>query len=237
MCGRYAASRSPEDLIVEYEAVDDTEGVRLPADFNVAPTVPVHAVHTRVRDGERVLSVLRWGLVPSWSEDPRVGGRLINARAESVADKPAFRAAFARRRCLIPADGWFEWTALEDRPGKQAYYLTPHDGGGLTLAGLWEVWGSGGARLPTCTIVTTEATGQLAEIHNRMPLALPVDRHAAWLDPDHPSPENLLASPPEEFVAAMEVRPVGPEVGNVANTGAGILRRYDEQLAAAERLF
>ncbi|MBA3419230.1 MAG: SOS response-associated peptidase [Geodermatophilaceae bacterium] len=235
MCGRYAASRSPEDLIVEYEAVDGTDGARLPADFNVAPTVPVHAVRTRVRDGVRELSVLRWGLVPSWAEDARVGSRFINARAETLTAKPAYRSAFARRRCLVPADGWFEWTVRVDRPGKQAYYMTPYDGAGVAFAGLWEVWASGAGRLLTCTIVTTEAIGQLTALHDRMPLVLPAERHAEWLDPEHPDPQSLLAPPPAEFVAGLEVRPVGPEVGNVANTGPGLLHRYDEP--AAQTLF
>jgi len=237
VCGRYAASRSPEDLIVEYEAVDGTSDARLPADYNVAPTVPVHAVRTRVRDGVRELSVLRWGLVPSWAEDPRIGARLINARAESVAAKPAFRSAFARRRCLIPADGWFEWTANTDRPGKQAYYLSPAGGDGLAFAGLWEVWGGPADRLLTCTIVTTAASGQLQDIHDRMPLVLPGDLHAAWLDPDHPDPGALLAPTPASVIAALDVRPVGPQVGNVANTGPGLLERYDGPAPAAQTLF
>jgi len=237
MCGRYAASRSPEDLIVEYEAVDGTADARLPADYNVAPTVPVHAVRTRVRDGVRELSVLRWGLVPSWAENPRIGGRFINARAESVTMKPAFRSAFTRRRCLIPADGWFEWTPRVDRPGKQAYFLTPYDGAGLAFAGLWEVWGGAEERMLTCTIITTEATGQLTAIHDRMPLVLPAAAYAAWLDPEHPDPAALLKTPSAEFVAGLELRPVGAEVGNVANTGADLLRRHDEPVPTAQTLF
>ncbi len=237
MCGRYAASRSPEDLIVTYEAVDGTADARLPADYNVAPTVPVHAIRTRVRDGVRELSVLRWGLVPSWAEDPRIGGRFINARAESVTVKPAFRKAFARRRCLIPADGWFEWMSRIDRPGKQAYFLTPYDGAGLAFAGLWEAWGGPGERLLTCTIITTEATGQLTGIHDRMPLVLPPTAFAPWLDPAHPNPEALLTPPSADFVARLELRPVGPEVGNVANTGPALLRRYDEPVPTAQTLF
>ncbi len=223
--------------MVEYEAVDGAAGARLPANYNLAPTMPVHAVRARVRDGVRELSVVRWGLVPSWADDPRIGGRLINARAESVTVKPAFRGAFARRRCLIPADGWFEWTARVDRPGKQAYYLTPYDGAGLAFAGLWESWGNGDERLLTCTIVTTEAAAQLTAIHDRMPLVLPRDRHAAWLDPDHPDPAALLVPPPADVLAGLELRPVGPGVGNVANTGPSLLHRYDEPAPAAQTLF
>ncbi len=229
MCGRYAASRSPEDLIVEYDAVDGTADARLPADYNVAPTVPVHVIRTRVRDGVRELAVLRWGLVPSWADSPRIGGRFINARAESVSTTPAFRRAFAARRCLIPADGWFEWAPRADRPGKQAFYLTPRDGAGLAFAGLWEVWGGSGPRLLTCTIITTPATGHLAGIHDRMPLVLPVDRHSGWLDPRYADPAGLLAPPPAAFVDGLDARPVGPAVGNVANTGPGLLDRYDDE--------
>ena len=127
----------------------------------------------------RVLSVAKWGLVPSWAKDASGGARMLNARSESLVDKPAFRAAFARRRCLIPADGWFEWTPRTDGPGKQAYFMTAE--GGLVFAGLWEVWGVGDERLYTCTVVTTAALGQLTAVHDRMPLVLTRDRWAAWL--------------------------------------------------------
>lgn len=173
------------------------------------------------RDGSvRVVDAVRWGLVPSWASTPAIGSRLINARAESLTDKPAFRAAFARRRCLVPADGWYEWAPRPDGPGRRPFYLTPDAGGLLAFAGLWEVWGRGDDRLLTCTIVTTAAVGPLAAVHDRMPLVLTGPDRAAWLDGDADAATALLAKPPAaEVVAGIELRPVGPAVGNVANTG------------------
>ncbi len=193
--------------------MDASEGVDLRPSYNVAPTdrvrvvrrsrrahefsavgaaTPSLAVATGARAG-RVVSVVRWGLVPSWAKDPGIGSRMLNARAESLAEKPAFRAAFARRRCLVPADGWFEWTPKRNEPGKQAYYMTPAGGGGLVFAGLWEVWGSGEERLYTCTVVTTAALGPLAAVHDRMPLVLPPERWSAWLGEEETEPAALLA--------------------------------------------
>ena len=154
MCGRYAASRDPDDLVEEFE-VDRPPERRLDPDYNVAPTKPVYAVLERVpRDqpgaaAERLLAVVRWGLVPSWAKDPGIGSRLINARVETVAEKPAFRRAFARRRCLLPADGYYEWYTPEDpaaprgkggRPLKQPFFITSGDGSSLAMAGLYELW-------------------------------------------------------------------------------------------------
>lgn len=237
MCGRYAASRSPEDLIVEYEAVDGTGGRPPPPDYNIAPTDPVLTVRTRVRDGVRELSLAHWGLVPSWASDRKVGARQINARAETVQQLPAFRSAFARRRCLVPADGWYEWVAGTDdgKPGKQAYYLTPYDGAGVAFAGLWEVWGE--QRLLTVTILTSAAVGALAGVHSRMPLVLPPQRFAAWLDPGFPDPGELLAPTPDDLVAGLEIRPVGPRVGNVAHDGPELTRRREPDLPDPQTLF
>jgi putative SOS response-associated peptidase YedK len=162
--------------------------------------------------------------VPSWAKDASGGAHMLNARAESLVEKPAFRAAFARRRCLVPADGWFEWTPRENAPGKQAYFMTPAGGGGLVFAGLWEVWGSGEDRIYTCTIVTTAAVGALAAVHDRMPLVLPRDRWATWLGEDgHADPATLLAPSPAELVEAVEIRPVGAAVGNVRNKGPELI--------------
>lgn len=227
MCGRYAASRSPEDLIVEYEALDGTQGEHAGPDYNVAPTDPVLTVRTRTGDGQRELSLARWGLVPSWSADRRGAAGRINARAETVQQLPAFRAAFARRRCLVPADGWYEWVRRTNRPGKQAFFMTPYDGDGVAFAGLWETWGE--PRLLTVTILTTAAVGALAQVHHRMPLVLPTSRHGAWLDPAHPDPGRLLAPTPDSLVRRLEIRPVGPRVGAVTNDGPDLVERCDPQ--------
>ena len=177
----YASTRGAYDLAVEFDAVDVLLDEPLRPDYNIAPTVDVPIVRRSRRAGGRVVDAARWGLVPSWAADPAIGSRMFNARAETLVDKPAFRAAFLRRRCLVAADGWYEWAPYSDRPGKQAYYLAPADGSPLVFAGLWEVWGSGPDRLTSCTIVTTAAVGQLREVYDRMPLVLPAARWAAWL--------------------------------------------------------
>jgi putative SOS response-associated peptidase YedK len=235
MCGRYVARREAGDLVAEFEAEDGTGGL-LVADYNVAPTDPVPVVLSRHRPGDRGgpavrrLRVARWGLVPSWAPDTRRGGRLINARAETVAELPAFRSALVRRRCLLPADGWYEWAPREDGAGRQPTYLTPADGSPLAFAGLYEVWGE--ERLLTCSIVTTAAVGELTAVHDRMPLALPRRSWAGWLDPARTDVSHLLA-PDLEVLAGLELRPVGPAVGNVANDGPGLI----EPVAAVPTLF
>jgi putative SOS response-associated peptidase YedK len=232
MCGRYAASRSTDDLAVEFEAVPAEGQAPLPADYNVAPTKDVHVVrHKKERDaegrptggGHRELRAVRWGLVPSWAKDVSVGNRLLNARVESLTDKPAFRRAAASRRCLVPADGWYEWAKRLDSPTKQPYFITPQDGSVVAFAGLYEVWGRGEERLYTCTVVTAPAVGALAEIHDRMPLVLPRDRWAAWLDPARDDVGDLAGPTPPELVEALELRPVSTRVNTVANNGPELL--------------
>ena len=234
MCGRYASSRSPEDLVEEFEVVADRTPAPLAADYNVAPTKEVYAVVERppARDSpeppERQLRVLTWGLVPSWAKDPSIGHRMINARMETVADKPAFKRAFAVRRCLLPADGYFEWyptsrTTKAGKPVKQPFFIRPADGGVLAMAGLYEIWRDptraedDPARFRwTCTVLTTEAEDSLGHIHDRMPLMVERDRWSQWLDPRVGGELSLLvpAAPGHR-----EAYPVSPAVGNVRNNG------------------
>ena len=244
MCGRYAASRKPEDLAVEFEAVPAEGQPPLPADYNVAPTKDVYVVRqAKERDAEgrptggahRELRAVRWGLVPSWAKDPSVGNRMLNARVESLSEKPAFRKAAASRRCLVPADGWYEWAKRLDSTAKQPYFITPEDGSVLAFAGLWEVWGQGEERLYTCTVVTAPATGALSAIHQRMPLVLPPDRWADWLDPGREDVAELAQPTPPEFVAGLELRPVGADVNNVRNNGPQLLARADSVAAPARQ--
>jgi putative SOS response-associated peptidase YedK len=243
MCGRYAASRKPEDLALEFEAVP-AGGTPLPADYNVAPTKDVHVVRwKKERDaegaltggGHRELRAVRWGLVPSWAKDVSVGNRMINARVESLTDKPAFRTAARTRRCLVPADGWYEWAKRLDGPTKQPYFITPQDGSVLALAGLWEVWGRGEDRLYTCTVVTSPAVGALHEIHDRMPLVLPRDRWAGWLDPAREDVEALVEPTPPEVVEALELRPVSTAVNNVAHNGRQLTERAETVAEPADQ--
>ena len=247
MCGRYASTRDPATLAVEFDALDATGGMAPEADYNVAPTKAVLSVvtrHPRDADGTpdpdrtvRSIRVMRWGLVPHWAKDPSVGSRMINARAESAASKPAFCDAVARRRCLLPADGWYEWQA-EPGSRKQPIFITPADGSGVALAGLWSTWwGSGlstatAPALVTCAVVTTEAVGPLAEIHDRMPLILPVQAWEAWLDPDSDDPGELLAPPAAELVHALELRPVSTAVNDVRHGGPELIERAQPEQPA-----
>ncbi len=214
MCGRYATTRSAADLSAWFEAVDATgEAGGVVPRYNLAPTDPAPLVHLAA--GERVLSVGRWGLLPHWARDPREGARMINARVETVATTRAYAEAYARRRALVPADGWYEWRRVGST--RQAYYLTPHDGSVLAFAGLWSRWGP--ARLLTFTVLTTAAAGPLAAVHDRMPLVLPPSRWAEWLAGEPP--------PPGIADGRLEIRPVGPAVGNVRNDGPELVRRVD----------
>jgi putative SOS response-associated peptidase YedK len=161
MCGRYASSRRPEDLVSYFEVEDPPEEELAPS-WNVAPTDPVYAV-VQSREGARQLRVLRWGLVPSWSKDAKGGARMINARSESVREKPAFRKAWTSRRCLVPADGYYEWK--QEGNAKQPFYLSTPDP--LAMAGLYEHWKNpDGEWLSTCTVITTTAPDELGEIHD-----------------------------------------------------------------------
>jgi putative SOS response-associated peptidase YedK len=225
MCGRYATTRSDADLTLLFDAVDVTEG--LTPSWNVAPTDPVPLVRVSTRHDARVLDTARWGLVPPWATDPRAGVRMINARSETVATSPAFAPSFARRRCLVPADGWFEW--VRDGKRKQPYYMTPADGSTLAFAGLWSAWGPDS--MLTCSVLTTAALGALAEVHDRMPLILPPERWPAWLAGGGDGAE-LLRPPSSAAVEAIEVRPVRPDVGNVRNNGPELIIPADEERTA-----
>ena len=211
MCGRYASSRKPDDLVGYFEVQDPPEEV-LPPSWNVAPTDPVYAV---VQRETRQLRVLRWGLVPSWAKDPKVGARFINARMETVATTNAFRVAYAKRRCLLPADGYYEWKP--EGPGKQPYFLTSTSGDPLAMAGLFEHWKRpDGTWLSTCTVLTTSAPDELGEIHDRTPLLVPKELWAVWLDPTVTDPEAVLVP---GTPGVLDAWPVGQEVGNVRNNG------------------
>ncbi|WP_121258116.1 SOS response-associated peptidase [Nocardioides ferulae] len=240
MCGRYASSRRPEDLVEEFEVVESRVPTPLAPDFNVAPTKEVYAVVERppTKDSpeppERQLRVLRWGLVPSWAKDPAIGNRMINARMETVAEKPAFRRAFAARRCLLPADGYFEWYPTEQltsrgKPRKQPFFIRPRDHGTLAMAGLYEIW-----RDPTradddperfrwtCTVITTQAEDTLGHIHDRMPLMVERERWSSWLDP-RTAGDSLLGLLTPASPGLLEAYPVSTLVSNVRNNGPELL--------------
>ncbi len=239
MCGRYASSRRPEDLVEEFE-IDRVEVKEaLAPDYNVAPTKPVYAVLQRPPRGEdesatvaeRQLRVLSWGLVPFWAKDPAIGNKMINARMETVHEKPAYRKAFASRRCLLPADGYFEWYPTQQltkagKPLKQPFFIHPADGGVMAMAGLYEIW-----RDPTrdeddplrfkwtCTVLTTTAEDAVGHIHDRMPLLVEPERYAAWLDPAANDPDVLRGLLVPAAPGRLEAYPVSTAVNSVRNNG------------------
>jgi putative SOS response-associated peptidase YedK len=245
VCGRYASSRSPEDLVEEFEVEQSLVSDPLPADYNVAPTKEVYAVVSRPpskekrRPVQRQLRVLSWGLVPSWADDPAIGSRLINARVETAAEKPAFRKAFARRRCLLPADGYYEWYTPEaqtqgapdvngrrTKQRKQPFFVHDRQGAVLAMAGLYEIWrdptrpdDDPGRFSWTCTVLTTDAEDDLGHIHERMPLLVEPERYAAWLDPTVPDPAALRRLLVPAAPGRLEARPVRTLVNNVRNNG------------------
>ncbi|TDC36862.1 SOS response-associated peptidase [Micromonospora sp. 15K316] len=220
MCGRYATTRSSGELSAVFESSDDTGGEVGP-DYNVAPTDPVPLVRLSPQ-GHRALAVGRWGFLPHWARSAAGAARMINARAETVATSRAYAGAFARRRCLVPADGWYEWVRSPE--GRQAYYMTPRDGSVLAFAGIWSTWGSGDGERLTFSVLTTAALGELAEVHDRMPLLLPRESWASWLTSTD-DPAALLVPPAPEWLAGLEVRPVGPAVGDVRNDGPRLTAR------------
>jgi putative SOS response-associated peptidase YedK len=181
------------------------------------------------------LRPLRWGLVPSWAKDPSVGARMINARMETVHEKPAFRTAFAKRRCLLPADGYYEWVTaagpLAGKTHKQPYFIAPADGSVMAMAGLYEYWrdrsvaddDAPGAWLTTCTVITTDATDAAGRIHPRMPLTLPPDAYDSWLDPRHHDTEQLRSLLQLPAHGEVEVRAVSTAVNSVRNNGPELL--------------
>ncbi len=234
VCGRYAASRSPDDLVEEFEVERVEVREQLEPDYNVAPTKTVYAVLTRrsleLPEGSpavRQLRVVTWGLVPSWAKDPSIGSRLINARMETLTEKPAFRRAFAKRRCLLPADGYYEWYA-GSAPGaaKQPFYIHPTDGGSLAMAGLYEFWRSEHADPDdpaswrwTATVITTQAEDALGQIHDRMPLMVARDRWTHWLDPATSEPDELRGLLVPAAPGLLRADPVSTAVNNVRNNG------------------
>jgi putative SOS response-associated peptidase YedK len=215
MCGRFALISETEQVAELFE-VENTAVPIPPAipRYNIAPTQPVLAVRLD-ENGRRELTFFRWGLIPSWSKDMSVGSRLINARAETVTEKPSFRNAFKRRRCLIPADGFYEWQKVNGK--KQPLYIHGTDGRPLALAGLWELWQDPeGTRLQTCTILTTTPNELMASIHDRMPVIIEPEDFSMWLDPGQ-NPDDalhLLRPYPAEKMTAY---PVSTAVNSPSN--------------------
>lgn len=215
MCGRFLLRAPP----VEIAAIFDIPGpvANFPPRYNIAPMQDLMAVRFNPATGRRSLDPLRWGLVPRWAEDPGFGAKCINARAEGLAGKPAFRDAFARRRCLVPANGFYEWR----RTGRTRtpYAIQPRDGGLFAFAGLWEGWRDPVTRdiLRSCTIITCPANAAVAAIHDRMPVILEPADWSAWLGETATAPDALQALLRPLPADRMRIDPVGTRVNNVRN--------------------
>lgn len=244
MCGRYATTKDPATLVKEFDATDDTGEHQPRPDYNVAPSRKVMSVvsrHPKDADGEtqqeeppqRLLRVMRWGLIPFWAKDASIGNRMINTRSETAASKPAFRRALKRHRCLIPADGWYEWRRGPEKGEKHPFFMTTTDGSSLAFAGIWETWRDPKADedvppVVSCSVLTTDAVGNLSEIHDRMPLLMPREQWSHWLDPDTEDVSDLLRPPSLDVVDQLELRPVSDKVNNVRNNGPELLDRVDD---------
>jgi putative SOS response-associated peptidase YedK len=259
MCGRYASARAKPELLETFEVeVDGAAEEELRPDYNVAPTKPVYAVMSRPLkanpDGRAVrqLRVVRWGLVPAWAKDPSIGSKMINARVETVAEKPSFRKAFAERRCLLPADGYFEWAVPDEaraadtpgkpgKPKKQPYFIQPADGGVMAMAGLYEFWRDRSradddpfAWMVTCAVITTSAEDELGRIHDRMPMLIEHDRWADWLDPGAPDAREFLIP---AVSTKLRAYPVSTAVNSVRNNGPELLEPLREGEGGGRALF
>lgn len=254
MCGRFVSARKRAELLAEFRVERDRVTESLAPDYNVAPTKPVYAVLTRgshaareagaaaaapggdpagaAAEVARELRVVRWGLVPSWAKDLSIGSRLINARVETVDSKPAFRRAFTRRRCLLPADGFYEWQEVEEdgRKRKQPYFIHRRDGGVLAFAGLYEIWRDQSvpedhpqAWLWTAVIITTRAEDEVGRIHDRMPMVIEPERWDDWLDPGDTDPARVRALLAPAMAGGLTSYPVSRDVNAVRNNGARLI--------------
>mgnify|MGYP000008790084 CR=1 FL=1 len=224
MCARYTMATAPDELIEEFEATLVADA--LPARYNITPTTEAPIV-VASKEGERRLGLSRFGLIPHWAKDAKIGARLLNARSESAAEKPAFRDAFRKRRCLVIADGFYEWR----REGKQKI---PHhfhlEGSGeamkpFAMAGLWAIWDDpGGEKVSSFTILTREAEGVAAEIHDRMPVILQPDTYAAWLDRARTDPDDVAEILAWHRARELTSFEVSQAVNNVRNEGPELIR-------------
>ena len=233
MCGRYVSATPPDELAKYFGAAAPPPEHALSPNHNVAPTQTVYAV--RERAGARSLDTLHWGLVPFWAKDPKIGNRMINARAETVAHKNAFRVPFTRRRCIIPADGFYEWRRLGGSKRKQPMFIRRPDSEPFAFAGLWERWRDENnldadgepLELHSCTIITCEANEAMAAVHDRMPVVLPPGAWDFWLDPANTDAETtagLLVPAPSGLI---RMHPVSTEVNNARNNGAHLIERAE----------
>lgn len=214
MCGRFTLTASPEQLQAAFAWLNLPAGQMLPR-YNIAPMQPVAVV---ANDGQHRLDFYHWGLVPAWATSPEIGSRLINARAETLAEKPAFRVALRRRRCLVLADGFYEWHQEAGQKIKTPFYIRLADGRPFAFAGLWDNWqGPDGSAFLSCTIITTEPNELMRSLHHRMPVILPPQVYAAWLEAGEQPVQELLPLLQPYPAEAMRADPVARLVNSPAN--------------------
>jgi putative SOS response-associated peptidase YedK len=247
MCGRYVIAYDPQTLVTGFSL---TRIQPFDRRWNVAPQSAVPVVY-ETREGERVAELMRWGLLPHWAKDPALGAKLNNARSEGLADKPSFRQAVRRRRCILPASGFFEWqpvTGADGKPAKQPHYISPVGAPFFAMAGLFEAWrpplpagtaeATGGAGVAgatdarewvlTCCVITTAANTLMAPLHDRMPVMLPPEHWAAWLDRGHTDPASLAPLMHGLPAGAMQAWPVARTVGRSSAEGPGLIEPWVE---------
>jgi len=223
MCGRYLITSAPEAF---RRLFGYPEQPNFPPRYNVAPTQPVPIV--RIVEGKRQFALVRWGLIPPWVKDPRKFTLLINARGESANEKPAFRNAMRRRRCLVPADGFYEWKNEGGR--KHPYCVRPRDGGPIAFAGLWETWmGPNGEEMETATIITTAANRELARLHERMPVIVPPEAFDLWLDCSNVDAITAAALFMPAREGLLEAYEISPAVNRTANDGPKLIEPVSAQ--------
>ena len=211
MCGRFTLKTPTKTIASLFSGLDFPQ---LPLRFNIAPTQMVTCIKAE-SSTEQAVHSFRWGLVPFWAKDLKIGAKMINARAETIADKPAFRAAFKKRRCLILADGFYEWKKVGK--SKFPHYITLAEEQPFAMAGLWEQWGKGEERVETCTIITTEANEVMEPLHHRMPVILEPENHDFWLDPEFKDSESLKKLLVPYRPSDMRTREVNPIVNKATN--------------------
>jgi putative SOS response-associated peptidase YedK len=241
MCGRYAQAQGMDEIIERFDLDSSLVDKSLPLNWNIAPTNEIYII--RDNESGRVLDSASWGLIAPWqknfTEARNSQSHAINARSESIHEKPTFRQAFRTTRCLIPATGYYEWaTSLGKYPPKQPFYICSQDEGkSLSIAGIWSTWKSeSGAEIQSAAIITREAVGELATIHSRMPVFMPKDRWDSWLDPKNREIETLISLMEiADPAAGLITRPVAPKVNLVANNGAELIAAIE--LGEAQTLF
>ncbi|MSX32297.1 MAG: hypothetical protein F2782_02220 [Actinobacteria bacterium] len=240
VCGRFVQASSPALLLAQFGAIEVVTDLADP-DYNVTPRREVTVI-LNTPAGERVIDRLRWGLVPRWAKDKAIGDRLINARSETVKEKPSFKSAYASRRCIIPVDGFYEWRAIDGQRSKQPVFIHANTGQPIAVAGIWESWrdptdnSEASAPLRTCAILTTEANSTIEPIHNRMPVILDEEVWDAWLDASTAMDQldALLAPAPDDVVAWHEV---STAVNNTRNNDSSLMLPLEASEKSSETLF